>query len=220
VRRDSTVRWLCRYGPGSSGWIASTFECGFTGGKNAIVCGDGGRVTDGRFASDDSAADELAVLIVDSVRVRSCVHTVSRPLADCGGSVLAAERADEIDMRRPGPYAEYGGSLPAGDPDAVLILVVGDDERCCRPFKDSTMLEDGEVDMAGSAALAGSTVSGARGAGRGTGLETPCVRPRKSGCGRKPWSLRIECDEGGRERCLGRGLWRGASEVSGVALAV
>lgn len=197
---------MCRYGPGSRGWIASTFECGFTGGKNAIVCGDGGRVTDGRFTSDDSAADELAVLIVDRVRVRSCVHTASRPLADCGGIVLAAERADENDMRRPGANAEYGGSLPAGDPGEVLILVVGDEERYCRPFADSIMLVGGEVDIAGSAALAGSTVSGARGAGRGTGLECPCVRPRKSGCGRKPWSLRIECVEGGRERCFGRGL--------------
>lgn len=45
--------------------------CGFKGGKNVTVCGDGGRVTVGRCTNEERAADDDDVDIVEKVRCRS-----------------------------------------------------------------------------------------------------------------------------------------------------
>jgi hypothetical protein len=76
--------------------MASTFACGFTGGKNTIDCGDGGRVTDGIWVKLDNAALKDDEDMVDKVRVRSCVHGV---MVVCTGMVLT-ERAEEKEVRR------------------------------------------------------------------------------------------------------------------------
>ncbi len=122
VRLASTVRWLWRYGVGSSGCITSMFECGFTGGKNTTVGGggDAGRaVALGRPAR---AARALVLparspsptptpLSVDSVRARSAHGESGAAGPAACGSESAVERSDESDsLLRALPFA---GSLPA-----------------------------------------------------------------------------------------------------------
>lgn len=70
---------------------------GFTGGKNEIGCGDGGRVTAGRCTREERAAEEDEDDIVERVRWRSC-NGLSFKL-ECIGSV-ATDRVEEIEVRR------------------------------------------------------------------------------------------------------------------------
>lgn len=168
--------------------------------------------------------DELDVLIVDSVRVRSCVH-VPPANAECGNAA-AALRAEDNDSLllaftpTPAPTyppAEYGPS-PTGDPPDERWLV-GEDERWNRAPSAPLVVGDPASSGRGAAPGAGRTVSGASGGGFATALGGPCETPRKSGCGRRmwAWSLRTECAEGGREAVegrLGRGLCRGESVAS------
>ena len=59
---------------------------GLGGGKNEIACGDGGRVTVGRCAREESAAEEDEWEIVDSVRFRSPIQEGSL-IMGCVGRV-------------------------------------------------------------------------------------------------------------------------------------
>lgn len=102
LRYATTVRWVLRYGGGSSGWIDSIFGGG--GGKCEMYDGVAGREAGGRWlcASEDKAAIDPVEEedMVESVRLRSWPE---RPAVCEGAAVpgrVLTERADEMDVRR------------------------------------------------------------------------------------------------------------------------
>jgi hypothetical protein len=71
-----------------------------TGGKKETACGDGGRVTVGRWTREERAAEEEECDIVEKVRFRSLALQLAGSLMlECEGRV-ATERADDMEVRR------------------------------------------------------------------------------------------------------------------------
>jgi len=124
--------------------MPSTLAWGLTGGKKAIACGEGGRVTAGRWVKEDKAAEEDEEDIVDRVRVRSWVLGISLIMVECTGTVFT-DLAEEKEVRRSSGKGECGRSVEMGDPDDVWRLV-GEDDRLCLEVP-SCSLPGGVVDI-------------------------------------------------------------------------
>jgi len=92
--------------------MPSTFACGLTGGKNEMACGDGGRVTVGKWTREDSAADEDEW---ERVRLRTLEVQFAESLRL--GSVVT----EEMDGRRGWDSDPRSGD--GGDVRIVLMLV-------------------------------------------------------------------------------------------------